>query len=604
MDYLKHFNLSDRPFKNTYDGRFFFRSQAAESIFAAVRDRDCPPLIHLKGAPKVGKTFVLRRLAAELRESCKVALWLNPHLTLAEMLRQALADLGYSHKFNSRTREEELLGYFQNAVSEAISDGYRLLWVVDNADELAPEFLAELYGLMELETHWRGKVALLLCGSPDNPWPLVPDNMMEARELSLPALDLTEAEEYVQARLKAAGAGAACFSRLALKYLWEQGRGLPETMNQLAERSLIAAWSAGRREVGPAQLKAARSSLEAPLALNRQALQQAARGQAVRADQPARGHPKRRLGPAALIMGLAVMGVLTFQNITTVQPSHPLQPTEPVQLVEEMDEPETATPATEPPGAETAGFLAPALPMVPPQLLTLPQSTLALVVEQDSSSGRLWQGGIRGPGLKAEVATPKFTSGGLYIFGRPRRDNPLVFQYPPAQTMPLEEARILWPRVATLLPQNVLPIIVAPAAEYNRPKDEAAEKIVTSRVQAWVQSQQYRFPDTMADLYAPTFQFFELGRPARTVNQEDFRRALNSEAQTSGEVNLAISQPLIMQDPGKKEIFWAVFNMKYDSRLRNDTGLRVLILEKSRGLGQDNWPIVADLWLPEKSLQE
>lgn len=610
MDYLKHFNLSDRPFKNTYDGRFFFRSQAAETVFSALRDESCPTLVHLKGSDKVGKTSILRRLAPELRDTFKVIVWLNPHLNLSEMLRQALTDLGHSHKFTPQTPEEELLGYFQNTVSEALNDGFRLLLAVDNADELTPEFLSELYGLMELESHWRGKVMLLLCGSTDQPWPMVPDVLLEIKELALPPLDAREAEEYVLSRLKAAG-GSGCFSRGALRDLWEYGRGRPETINQLAERGLIAAWSAGRREVGPGQLKAARTSLDSPLTLNRQALDQAARGRAARpASPPARlSSQGQSFRPLAILLVLAMAGVFFFIQSPNSEPEAAPAPDQEYLALSEQepdDPPEALTPAGDNQIPEAAGVMAPTTDALPPQILSLPQGAVALVINQDQATlnGRLWRGGVNGPGKKSEISAPKFKHQGLYLFGRPRSQDPLIFQYPPARDVPLAEAKAIWPLVATLLPQNILPVMVLPGSGYTKSQNTEIEETVGKKVRAWVQYQQYRFPDSMAGLYSSSFQFFELGRQPRTVKREDFRRALNSELSTSGEVSLTVSQPLIMQDPGQPDLVWAVFNVKYESKLRNDMGLRVLIFEKGGLLSQDNWLIVAELWLPEKSLRE
>ena len=601
MDYVKYFNLSDRPFKNTYDGRFFFRTQDAELVFETLRDDGCPPIVHLKGHPKTGKTSVLRRLPAELRETRKLALILNPHLTLIEIFRQALTDFGHSHKFTIHTPEEELLGYFQNAVSDFLNEGFRLILAVDNAEELPPETLAELYGLMEMEPEWAGRVILLLCGSPDSPWPVVPDIMLEVKELVLRPLDPAGAEEYVQFRLKAAG-GGQLITKGALKSLWEYSQGLPETINQLAERSLIAAWSAGRREAGTAQMKAARASLDHPLSLDQEALDQAARGQALRSDVPHRT-PSSLARPLLLIALIGGLGAALYLNLRPAPELALEVPPEGEVLIAETEEPApTATPAGPGSAAETAGVKAPTLAAPPPQLMGLPQGSLALVIDQDAPYAQLWQGGLKGPGKKADVAVPRFQNGGLYLIGRPRTNNPLIFQYPPAREIPREEAKIIWPRVSTLLPQNILPVIVAGRTEYDLPKDEAAEEAIRARVKAWVQSQQYRFPDTMAALYAGSFKFFELGRPDRTVDREDFRRALNSEARTSGEVHLAVSQPLIMQDPVKPNLIWAIFNLKYESKLRNDMGLRVLVFDRG-GMLQDSWLIVAELWLPEKSLR-
>jgi hypothetical protein len=74
-------------------------------------------------------------------------------------------------------------------------------------------------------------------------------------------------------------------------------------------------------------------------------------------------------------------------------------------------------------------------------------------------------------------------------------------------------------------------------------------------------------------------------------------RSLDSESQVAGDVKLAVSDPLIMVDPRGQNRAWAVFNLKYDSRIRHDTGLRALVFERSLMSGQ--WLIVAELWLKE-----
>ena len=594
MDYLAHFNLSDRPFKNTYDGRFFHRSIAAREIFRSLKDGGLSPLVHIKGREQVGKTFLMRRLGLELKEAGRTALILNPHLTLAEILRQVLTDFGHSHKFSPQTREEELLGYYHNATADFLEEGQKVFLTVDNAAELPPAMLAELYRLMELEPGWRGRVSLVLCGSAEEPWPeapdQMPDQMPEASELILPPLPASEIESYVSTRLKAVG-GGALFSRAALRALGDHGLGRPEIINQLAERGLIAAWSDGRDQVGQAQMEAARASLEAPRNLDYDLLAEAAQSQVIRPGQA----PGRKTKPLlAAVVILALLGYFAFKE----PPPPPLPPAEIEADAEDEPRPvETAAPAGEP--ALDSEIRAPSLPTPPGQLLTLPQGSLALVVDQNQNTGRLWQGGVRGPGLKAEVAVPVFKNQGLFLFGRPRGRTPLIFQFPPSREIPTAEALIIWPRVVTLLPQNILAVIVAPAeslAAPGRPEDLAA---IDSRFKSWVQSHQYKFPDTTAALYASSFQFFEPGQPARIVNREDFRQALNSEARTSGNIHLATSQPLIIRDPKNDRLIWAVFNHKYESRLRRDTGLRVLVFEKS----QDNWLITAELWLPEKSLQ-
>lgn len=85
------------------------------------------------------------------------------------------------------------------------------------------------------------------------------------------------------------------------------------------------------------------------------------------------------------------------------------------------------------------------------------------------------------------------------------------------------------------------------------------------------------------------------------MKRDDFRAALRSESSTAGDVNLTVSQPLIMRDPANSGLVWAVFHLRYESRLRRDMGARVLVFEK--GVLSDAWLIAAELWLPEKSLR-
>ena len=600
MDYTTHFNLTDRPFKNTYNGKDFFPSEGALAVFNAIKDPRCPPLVHLKVTPKSGLTSILKRLPYELKTtSVKVALILNPHLTLPEIIRQILTDLGQSHKFDAHTPEGALLGYYQNVVSDLLDDDYRVLLAVDNAAELTPDTLGELYSLMELEPNWAKKVIILLSGLDTKPWPVIPDIFYKSIELKLSPLSVEQTESYIAFRLKAAG-GGSLFTRATLQTIAEYSGGLPETINQLADRSLIAAWAKGATQVESSHLKSAIATLEEPG-------QDPKSGEVT--GQIGRKQNYKELGkfgPLILIVVAALVSLMGIKYLTG--PTSNDVPTNPSDIVvftgpEDPSANQTldAVPAAPSTTTGATNRTSPALPTPPPQLLNIPQGTLTLVVNQDRGIGRLWQGGAKGAGLKAEVATPKFKNNGLYIFGRPIDNEPIVFQFPPSRGLPIKEAKKIWPRVVTLLPQDLLPVIVASDSHYQGPPNKEAKEAILNRTKAWVQSQQYRFPDTMADLYAPSFQFFELGQAGRTMDREDFRQALKSEARTSGSVNLNTSIPLVMQDPERDNLFWAIFNLKYESKLRNDTGIRVLIFEKTQR--SDTWLIIAELWLPEKSLK-
>jgi hypothetical protein len=55
----------------------------------------------------------------------------------------------------------------------------------------------------------------------------------------------------------------------------------------------------------------------------------------------------------------------------------------------------------------------------------------------------------------------------------------------------------------------------------------------------------------------------------------------------------------MLLDPRNHNRVWAVFSLKYDSKLRHDIGLRTLIFERSGS----KWLINAELWIKEVGLK-
>jgi hypothetical protein len=227
---------------------------------------------------------------------------------------------------------------------------------------------------------------------------------------------------------------------------------------------------------------------------------------------------------------------------------------------------------------------------------------LILVVDRGLKMARLWQGSLKGPGLKAEISPPDFSGSGLYLVGRPQSRTPIIFQYPPAKDIPAPAGVDLWKRVESQLPQDVLPLMAGSGSELGASDGFKHGELIKEKLKAWAKSQEYKLADSMAGLYAESFKFMEPGSPERTIDRENFRLALASEYRSSGDVKITMSEPLIMLDPRDHSRAWAVFNLKYDSKLRHDMGQRTLIFE--RGLLSSEWRIVAELWLREVTLKD
>ncbi|MDR1086114.1 MAG: AAA family ATPase [Deltaproteobacteria bacterium] len=595
MDYEAFFKLKERPFKNPLEARYFFRVPVFDRLTEALSQLPKPSLLILKGPAGSGKTTMLRNLARTVKDRVIVAPILQTGYELRDILSDALFGFGLGFKCAPQVPEESLLGFFQNAVSSFLASGLDVILAADRAGHLEPENLTELIDLVNLEPVWSGRTGLLLSTRPEPVWPI--QKFPDARIIEVPPLDLEQTKAYVRYRMRAAGARKDYFKADSLITLHKLSGGIPMEINNLAERALMTAWAAGRKEVSSAHLFQAKTGLENPPRIDPKAIQQAAGRK--------RGHQKIKSWPArlslAVFMALVFSLGLIFWPKFQPEEENSGRPPDAAQAAAGPAEAEvlaTATPAAEPalPG-QTPGL---GLPSPPPALLRLPHNTMALVVDQSLNQARLWQGQLKKPGLKAELPAPDFEGPGLYLVGRPKSRLSLIFQYPPGKEVPPVTGEKLWRQVETLLPQDILPLIVADSQLLLRPVPPEDLDILKEKLKTWTTAQEVKFTDNLALLYTDPFVFYEPGQRPQTISRENFKVALTSEARTSGDVKLAISEPLLMLDPRNHNRAWAVFSLKYDSRLRHDIGLRTLIFEKSM-LG--DWYIKAELWIRENSLE-
>jgi type II secretory pathway predicted ATPase ExeA len=592
MDYEAFFKLKERPFKSPLEAKFYYRVPAFERMGQILANSPRPELLVLKGPAGCGKSSLLRRLPWALKEKIVVAPILLTGHQLGDFLRDALIGFGLGFKCSPQIPEESLLGFFQNAVGNFLAHDYGLALAADEAQALSEENLSDLLHLLSLEPGWRGQTTLLAATRANSPWP--GPKFPKAQILGLAPLNLNQTMEYVRLRMKAAGAKKDFFAPEALAALHELSQGSPAAINALAERALLTAWAASKKEITPAFMAQAKASLDSPFKINPQNAQKAAGFRPER--QKIRSRPVR--------LTLAVFMAVVFSLGFIFWPKSPPAP-EPVAKAKAVAplaapiNPPTATPAAEPlPPGQTPSL---GLPTPPPVLLNLPHNANALVVDQSLGQARLWRGQLRKSGLKAELTAPELSEPGLYLVGRPKSRLSLVFQYPPGQEVPKEVGEKLWRQVETLLPQDILPLIVADSDLLVQPVTPETLGILKEKLNAWTAAQEVKFTDNLALLYADPFVFYEPGQKPQTIARENFQVALASEARTSGDVKLAISEPLIALDPRNHRRAWAIFSLRYDSRLRHDIGLRTLIFEKN--LLGDDWLIKAELWIRENSLK-
>jgi general secretion pathway protein A len=428
MDYEAFFKLKERPFKNPWEAKFYFRVPAFDEIRETLINAPRPEFLILRGQPGVGKSALLRRLPWALKEKTVVAPILLTGHRLGDILRDALIGFGLGFKCSPQVPDESLLGFFQNAVSNFIANNYGLALAADGAATLTEEDVEDLLRLLSLEPKWRGQTTLLATDALKSPWP--GPKFPGAKTLTLPPLDQAQTAEYVRFRLQAAGGKKDLFPQESLHKVHALSEGSPAAINALCERALLTAWAAGKKEIAPHFLTQAKASLENPLEIAPQAKRRAA-GYS-RDRQKIRSTPIR-LALAASLALVFSLGFVFWPKSDETGPEKAIAKPAATQALPAAPV-ETATPAADPASMGPKTGLS--LPTPPPILLSLPHNANALVVDQSSGQARLWRGQLRTTGLKAELVAPELAEPGLYLMGRPKSRMSLVFQYPPGREVP------------------------------------------------------------------------------------------------------------------------------------------------------------------------
>ncbi len=257
--YRAFFGLNEKPFAITPDPRYLFLSERhAEALAHLLYGiTEAGGFIQLTGEVGTGKTTVVRSLLAQTPQHAEIALILNPRMTAAEFLLTICEELGIGVQDAATGSLKDLVDILSQYLLRAHSAGKRVVLVVDEAQNLAPEVLEQVRLLTNLETNTQKLLQIILIGQPELRELL---DRNELRQLAqrvtgryhLCPLTVEETAAYVRHRLRVAGATSDIFTPAALREAHRLSHGVPRLINVLCDRALLGAYTQDRHQVGPA----------------------------------------------------------------------------------------------------------------------------------------------------------------------------------------------------------------------------------------------------------------------------------------------------------------------------------------------------------------
>src|SRR5688572_533028 len=262
--YASFFGLNEKPFSITPDPRFLFLSERhAEALAHLVYGiNEAGGFIQLTGEVGTGKTTVVRSLLAQAPKHAEIALILNPRMTPAEFLLAICEELGIHVEQRSEGSLKDLVDLLSFHLLKAHAEGKRIVLVVDEAQNLAPEVLEQVRLLTNLETETQKLLQIILIGQPELRELLA---RTELRQLAqritgryhLDPLSGDETAAYVRHRLRVAGATREVFTGYALREIARLSGGVPRLINIICDRALLGAFTEDRHAVGAAIVRRA-----------------------------------------------------------------------------------------------------------------------------------------------------------------------------------------------------------------------------------------------------------------------------------------------------------------------------------------------------------
>ena len=253
--YTSFFGLNEKPFTITPDPRYLFMSERhSEGLAHLVYGvTESGGFIQLTGEVGTGKTTLVRTLLGKIPAEVDIALILNPRLTAVEFLVTICEELGISLP-ERRDSTKALIDALNQHLLGAHSRGRRTILLIDEAQNLTVDVLEQLRLLTNLETAKQKLLQIILIAQPELREKLSANSLRQLTQritgrYHLEPLSRDEACQYIDHRLRVAGALTEIFELPAKREVFRLSGGVPRVMNVICDRALLGAYSRESRLV-------------------------------------------------------------------------------------------------------------------------------------------------------------------------------------------------------------------------------------------------------------------------------------------------------------------------------------------------------------------
>lgn len=267
-DPLKHFGLTCHPFADNVNPEYFFRTEAHEEAFIAMKQCiDEHIALGLTTAISgTGKTLLTQVLIQELdpRKYQSLLVLAYPGMTRTALLQEIARELKLED-LPARANTHGLISAIQGYIIKLYLGGQRLVLIIDEVHFLNAEALHILRTLSNIELPEQKLVTVLLFGEQSflekmkHPtFKSVFSRMFSRTEIR--PLHPHEIEQYVKFRLLMAGGKGQIFPVEIFPVIHSMTQGIPREINRICHNALALAARRGENAITVDTLRTLRES--------------------------------------------------------------------------------------------------------------------------------------------------------------------------------------------------------------------------------------------------------------------------------------------------------------------------------------------------------
>ncbi len=263
--FLEHFGLKNNPFGVTSDARYLYFGQdhrdALSALYLSILEgRGVSALVAQAG---MGKTTLMRYLAARLHGKAATAFLSHPYRNRRDLMRDVLKRLGLESEDTEFHQMSRLQSYLRNLLQRRT----KVVLLFDECQALSFEAIEQIRLLSNLRSSNMNLLEVVIAGQPEFEIALQrPEHEALRQRISVLArvqrFDEEDVRNYVERRLSISGRAEPLFDDSAIEAVSRIARGIPRNINHLCYKSLALAWADGASAISAQLVEEAARDLD------------------------------------------------------------------------------------------------------------------------------------------------------------------------------------------------------------------------------------------------------------------------------------------------------------------------------------------------------